>query len=166
MNPLVPGGDNAVVSRIGQAYLAGVQEIDGYTLELIPELVTELPTVENGGVVVNDDGTMTVNYQIRDEAVWSDGEQISGDDFQFTLDTIMDPNLPTNKSTYEDIISTDAGAEDVLATRSLSRPSLYELLFGTIVPKHAVEGTDFETDWNETDVAVRRPVCLRQLAEG
>ncbi len=149
LNPFVPGGDNAVVSRIGQAYLAGVQEIDGYTLELIPELVTELPTVENGGVVVNDDGTMTVNYQIRDEAVWSDGEQITGDDFQFTLDTIMDPNLPTNKSTYEDIVSSDAGPKTFSYT--LAQPtSLYELLFGTIIPKHAVENSDFETDWNET----------------
>ena len=55
---------------------AGVQEIDGFTLELIPELVTELPTVDNGGVVVNDDGTMTVSYTIRDEAVWSDGTPI------------------------------------------------------------------------------------------
>ena len=39
---------------------AGYQPIDGYTLELIPELVTELPTVANGGVVINDDGSVDV----------------------------------------------------------------------------------------------------------
>ncbi len=149
LNPFVPGGDNAVVSRIGQAYLSGVQEIDGYTLTLIPELVTELPTVDNGGVVVNDDGTMTVNYQIRDEAMWSDGTPISGDDFQFTLDTIMNPDLAVDKTTYQDIIATEVGAKTFSYT--LSQPTIqYELIFGTIIPKHAVENSDFETDWNET----------------
>jgi peptide/nickel transport system substrate-binding protein len=149
LNPFVPGGDNAVVSRIGQAYFAGVQEIDGYTLTLIPELVTELPTVDNGGVVLNDDGTMTVNYQIRDEAMWSDGTPISGDDFQFTLDTIMNPDLAVDKTTYQDIIATEVGAKTFSYT--LSQPTIqYELIFGTIIPKHAVENSDFETDWNET----------------
>ena len=45
LNSFVPGGDNFIVSIIGQSYYAGVQEIDGFTLELMPELVTELPTV-------------------------------------------------------------------------------------------------------------------------
>ena len=66
LNPYVPGGDNTIVSLIGQAYFADALEIDGFTLEYIPELVTELPTLENGGVVLNDDGTMTVNYVIKD----------------------------------------------------------------------------------------------------
>ena len=64
LNWAVPGGDNFIVSIVGQGYWAGVQEISGFTLELIPELVTELPTIANGGVVLNDDGTMTVSYQI------------------------------------------------------------------------------------------------------
>ena len=68
LNTFAPGGDNFIVSKIGQAYWCGVQDIDGFTLELIPDLVTELPSVANGGVSVNDDGTMTVRYQIRDEA--------------------------------------------------------------------------------------------------
>lgn len=149
LNPLVPGGDNAVVSRIGQAYHSGVQEIDGFALELIPEMVTELPSLDNGGVVVNDDGTMTVNYQIRDEVVWSDGTPVSGDDFQFTYELYVDPDLPTNKLTYEDIVATEAGPKTFSYT--LAQPTVaYELIFGLIVPKHAVEGTDFEADWNET----------------
>ncbi len=147
LNWAVPGGDNFIVSIIGQAYWAGVQDIDGFTLELFPELVTELPTVANGGVVLNDDGTMTVSYQIRDEAVWSDGTPISGDDFQFTLDVILDPELPVDKTTYQDIVSTGAG--DKTFSFVLAQPTaLYEVLFGQIIPKHAVEGTDFTTDWN------------------
>jgi peptide/nickel transport system substrate-binding protein len=144
LNPFLPGGDTI----IGQAYFAGVQEVDGNTLELIPELVTELPTLANGGVVLNDDGTMTVNYQIRDEANWSDGYPITGDDFQFTLDTILDPDLPTDKTTYEDIVGTKVGPKTFSYT--LSHPTiLYEQLFSSIIPKHVVEGTDFANDWND-----------------
>ncbi len=149
LNWAVPGGDNAIVSLIGQSYWAGTQEIDGFTLELIPELVTELPTTSNGGVNVNDDGTMTVNYQIRDEAIWSDGTPVSGDDYQFTYEIITDPELPVDKTVYEDIISTEVGAKTFSYT--LAQPTAqYELIFGSIIPKHAVEGTDFTTDWNET----------------
>jgi peptide/nickel transport system substrate-binding protein len=149
LNPFVPGGDNLIVARMGEAYLGGVQKIDGYTLDLDPYLVTELPTVENGGVTVNDDGTMTVNYQIKDEAVWSDGVPITGEDFQFTLDTILNPDLPVDKTVYEDIISTDVG--DKTFSYTLAQPTVqYELIFSTIIPKHAVENSDFETDWNET----------------
>jgi len=148
LNPFVPGGDNFIVSIIGQAYHAGVYEIDGFTLELLPELVTELPTTANGGVTVNADGTMTVKYTIRDEAVWSDGVPISGDDIQFTLDTILDPDLPVDKSTYDQIVDTVAGPKTFEYT--LAAPTaLYELIFGTILPKHAIEGSDFLTDWND-----------------
>ena len=103
LNYFVPGGEVGTVFLIGQSYWAGVHDIDGFTLDRVPELVTELPTVGNGGVVVNDDGSMTVNYQIRDEAIWSDGTPISGADFQFTLDTIMNPDLPVARTTYEKI---------------------------------------------------------------
>ncbi len=149
LNPFVPGGDNFVVSIIGQAYHAGIQEVDGFTLEFIPELVTELPTLDNGGVVLNDDGTMTVTYQIRDEAVWSDGIPISGDDFQFTMDTILNPDNQADITFYEDIVASEAGPKTF--TYTVAAPTTqHELYFNTIIPKHAVEGTDFVADWNDT----------------
>ncbi len=151
LNPYVPGGDNFIVAIVGQGYYTGVQEVDGFTLELLPEVVTELPTVENGAVVLNDDGTMTVTYDIREEAVWSDGTPISGADFQFTLDTILDPDLPVDKATYDQIVDTEVG--DKSFTYTLAAPTTgYELLFGLthpLIPAHAVEGSDFVTDWND-----------------
>ena len=165
LNWAVPGGDNFIVSIIGQSYWAGVQEIDGFTLTLIPELVTELPTVGNGGVVLNDDGTMTVNYSIRDEAVWSDGTPITGNDLQFTLDTILDPDLPIDKTTYEDIVSTEVG--DKTFTYTLAAPTaLYELIFSAIIPQHAVEGSDFVADWNETMLPSAGPFVFSEWQKG
>ena len=148
LNPFIPGGDNHIVRRIGQAYLAGVREIEAQTLEHVPELVTQLPTVANGGVVVNPDDTMTVTFQIRDEAVWSDGTPISGADFQFTLDTIVDPITPIDTTFYEDIVSSSYSAKTFSFTMSAPTPA-HELMFDTILPKHAVEGSDFTADWND-----------------
>lgn len=165
LNSFVPGGDNFIVSIVGQGYFVGVQEIDGFTLNLIPELVTELPTTENGGVVLNDDGTMTVKYTILDEAVWDDGTPISGDDFQFTLDTILNPDLPIDKTTYEDIVDSVAGPKTFEYT--MAEPTvLYELIFGTIIPKHVVEGSDFVADWNDVMWASGGPFKLQEWAKG
>ncbi|MCU0280985.1 MAG: ABC transporter substrate-binding protein [Acidimicrobiia bacterium] len=97
LNQFAPGGDNFIVAKIAQGWNCGVQDVDGFTLEMIPDLVTELPTVANGGLTVNADGTETVRYQIREEAVWEDGTPISGEDFAFTLETIMNPDYPIAK---------------------------------------------------------------------
>ncbi len=167
LNSFAPGGDNFIVSIIGESYWAGVYKIDGFTLEYVPELVTELPTVANGGVSVNADGTMTVRYQIRDDAVWSDGVPISGDDFQYTLETILDPELPINKITYEDIVpgSWEAGPKTFEYT--LAQPTLqYESLFSPIIPKHAVEGSDFLNDWNDAMWPSAGPFVFDQWQKG
>ncbi len=167
LNPFVPGGDNFIVSIVGQSYHTGIQEIDGYTLELIPELATELPTTANGGVTVNDDGTMTVRYEIKDEAVWEDGTPISGDDFLFTLETILDPDLPVDKTTYEDILTESIVVGDKTFEYTLSAPTaLYELIFGLILPKHSIEGSDFATDWNDTMWASGGPFIFSEWAKG
>ncbi|MCL1593832.1 MAG: ABC transporter substrate-binding protein, partial [Actinomycetia bacterium] len=167
LNPFVPGGDKVIVSIIGQGYLSGVQEIDGYTLELIPELVTELPTTTNGGVTLNSDGTMTVRYTIVDEAVWEDGTPISGDDFMFTLETILDPDLPVSKTTYEDIYLDSVVVGDKTFEYTLAAPTtLYELLFGAILPKHSIEGSDFATDWNDKMWASGGPFRFDQWIKG
>jgi len=65
LNAFMAGGDLLTVALLGQAYAAGVFDVEASTLMLIPELVTELPSEANGGVVVNEDGTMTVSYTIR-----------------------------------------------------------------------------------------------------
>jgi peptide/nickel transport system substrate-binding protein len=151
LNPFAPRGDDLIVSIIGQTYFAGVFEIDGETLELIPEIVTELPTTSNDGVVVNTDGTMTVKYIILDEAVWEDGVPISGDDFAFTVDVLKEPEADAGyqiDEVYEWITSYEVGPKTFELT--LSQPTiLYQQLFRVVLPKHAVEGSNFPEDWND-----------------
>ena len=168
LNPFAPGGDNFIVSIIGQAYFTGVYEVDGRTLELIPEVVTELPTTANGGVVVNEDGTMTVRYTIRDEAVWEDGVPISGDDFAFTLEMLVDPETNAGykiDEVYDSIEAYEAGSKTFSFT--LGQPTiLYEQLFRVLIPKHVVEGSDFLVDWNDKMWASGGPFVFTSWDKG
>lgn len=100
--------------------MTGVWDIDGHTLERIPEVVTELPTVANGGVV-NPNRTMTVTYHIREEAVWSDGVPISGDDSQFSDDRLgISPNSCNDNLTFRRAVmhAIDRDAVAVFSTTS------------------------------------------------
>ncbi len=165
LNPLVPGGNNPTVWTAAQQYLAGAYDIDGFTLELIPDLLTELPTLDNGGVILNEDGTMTVNYQIREEAVWSDGVPVSGEDFLFTLDLHLDPELPVDDTLYEDVIATEVGPKTFSFT--LAAPTVqYELMFDYVVPKHDVEGSDFVSDWNDEPWVSAGPFVFESWIKG
>ena len=165
LNGFLPGGTNLIVSLIAEGYVAGVQQVSGFTLEYLPEIVTELPTVSNGGVVVNADGSMTVKYTILDEVVWSDGVTVSGDDFQFTYDTIMNEDYPITRTTYEDITSTEVGPKTFEYT--LAAPTAtYETIFSEILPKHDLEGKDFANDYNDTRWVSNGPFIFDQWAKG
>ncbi len=149
LNPWTEGGDNFIVSIIAQAWMTGAWDVDATTLEIVPEVVTEIPLTSNGGVVVKEDGTMTVAYSIRDEAVWDDGAPISGADFAFTLEQSL--AYEANQEYYSDytdadIVSTEVGAKTFSMT--LRRPTIgYESLFRWLLPQHAIEETAFPDDW-------------------
>jgi peptide/nickel transport system substrate-binding protein len=152
LNTYAPGGGNNMITAVlYQAWGCGTNEVDGYSLELVPDLVTELPTIANGGITVNADGTETIRYQIRDEAVWADGTPISGADYEFTYQTIMDPDLPIAKAIYDTIIPESVVAGDKTFEYTLQQPTIQaELIFNNILPKHVIEGTDFIGGYNDT----------------
>lgn len=150
---------------ISQGYAAGAYDIDGVTLSYLPELITEIPTVANGGIVMTADGKMTVKYQIRPEARWDDGTPVSGSDFQFTLDTILNPDYPISKQNYQDIDFVSVGDKSFEFTMRFPTVQ-HELMFSEIIPKHIVEGTDFLTDWNDKRWASAGPFMFDEWIKG
>jgi ABC-type transport system substrate-binding protein len=165
LNPFVEDGDNAIVSLIGQADLAGVYDIDASTGELVPELVTQLPTVGNGGVVLNADGTMTVRYELRDDAVWSDGVSITGSDLEYTWQLMSDPSISGDQWAGLDVV--DVAADGKTFSMTFASPTLdYETLFRYVVPRHAVEGSDFLNDWNTKMWPSAGPFVLAEWQPG
>lgn len=152
LNPFLEDGSSFATGLVGQASWVGVQDLDP-SRELIPDVVVELPTLANGGLEVNDDGTVTVRYVIRDEAVWEDGTPISGSDFEFTHELATSTFLPIRpalRDAYRAIVPDSLEVGDKTFAYRLDGPALgYEVLFDVLVPRHQVEGSDFANDWND-----------------
>ena len=60
-------------------------------LQIQPDLATEIPTLENGGKVVNDDGTVTYTFHIREDALFHDRKPVTAETVKFSLERAADP---------------------------------------------------------------------------
>ncbi len=113
-------------------------------------VLVEAPTVDNGGAVLNDDGTLTITYSLNPEARWSDGTPITSTDVWFTWRAILDTEGSLNTIGYD--LITDVNHDDpqtaVVTFSEAYAPWRY--LFGALVPAHAFGGdTDISGFWNE-----------------
>lgn len=61
--------------------------------QLVPQAAERVPTVENGDVVANADGTMTVTWRLKDGLFWADGVAVTADDFVFGWTVMKDADL-------------------------------------------------------------------------
>lgn len=95
--PEDPPSFNPAIADSGYDYLVmelvllGLADMDPEG-NIFPELATELPTIENGGVVVDEDNwTMTATWKLRQDVKWSDGTPLTANDVIFTYQAIIDP---------------------------------------------------------------------------
>src|SRR5262249_24867261 len=57
-----------------------------------PVLALEVPTIENGGIVISEDGkTMKVSYKLRPDVKWHDGQPFTSADVKYTWEAVKDP---------------------------------------------------------------------------
>jgi peptide/nickel transport system substrate-binding protein len=132
--PEDPAGFNGHVSDTGyeqllmELVLLGLTDLDpegNYFLEL----AAEMPTVENGDVVVDEDAwTMEVTWKLRDDVYWADGEPVTADDVIFTWNAISDPE-------------TGIWAEGVDYTDSIEKIDDYSFVvyYNTVYPNYRVQ---------------------------
>ncbi len=153
LNPFLEGGASEVLHLIGRTVWAGAVALDGTTLDPVPVLLAELPTQDNGGLVQNEDGTVTVTYRLDPEAKWDDGSPVTGADFEFTYALATDSALPIRpevKSLYSLIVEDSLRTETGTVTFDLAGPSLAYLdIFSIVVPGDQVGQSDFVNDWND-----------------
>jgi len=92
-NPVAFNGintDTGYEQALGELVMLSLAEIDPDG-NVYPELAAEIPTIENGGVVVDEDAwTMTATWKLRDDVYWADGEQVTADDVIFTWNAMVD----------------------------------------------------------------------------
>lgn len=105
--------------------------------EYIPELAVEVPTQENGGVVLEED-KLVVTYNLLQGVTWSDGNPFTCDDVLFTWEAIVDPDSgAVSTAGYNQITGIECPDEytAVVTFEPFFAPFLS--LFDYILPRHA-----------------------------
>jgi peptide/nickel transport system substrate-binding protein len=136
----------------------------------VPVLATEVPTLENGGIVVAEDGkTMKITYKLRPGVTWHDGTPFTSADVKYTWEAVKDEKfIAESKDGSQDIESIDLPDDlTVVANYNKIAPQFASTLFTFgIMPKHLLEGTDLNTSsYNETPVGTG-PFKVTEFARG
>lgn len=58
-----------------------------------PDMLTQIPTVENGLWKVLPDGKMEITFKLKKGIKWSDGKEVTAEDFKFTWETEHNKDL-------------------------------------------------------------------------
>ncbi|MSU89150.1 peptide ABC transporter substrate-binding protein [Rhodobacteraceae bacterium 2CG4] len=100
---------------------------------MVPVLVTEIPTIENGGV--SEDLT-TITWTLRDDILWSDGTPLTAEDVKFSAEYCMHPDGGCNSAAkFTDVESVEAvDVQTVRITFSVPKPFPYGPLVGAMSP--------------------------------
>jgi peptide/nickel transport system substrate-binding protein len=121
-------------------------------MAIVPLLAASVPTVENGGVVLRQDGGMDVTWRLRPDVKWHDGTPHTSADVKFTVEAINSPAYnPESTDGFDRIGSVDTpdSLTAVLHYREIYAPYALQFVRGTL-PKHVLEGRDIDSanDYN------------------
>jgi peptide/nickel transport system substrate-binding protein len=125
--------------------------IEGLTItdermNVIPLLAAEVPTLENGGVVLRPDGGMDVTWRIRPGIRWHDGVPFTSADIKFTVEAINSPDYnPESTDGFDRIesIETPDSLTAVVRYREVYAPYALQFVRGAL-PRHVLEGRDID----------------------
>jgi oligopeptide transport system substrate-binding protein len=81
-------------------------------LQIQPDLATEIPTIENAGKVVNEDGTATYTFQLRENVTFHDRSPVTADIVKCSLERAANP--ATRSLVSEFFLGDIVGIDDVL----------------------------------------------------
>ena len=86
-------------------------------LKIVPDIASELPTHENGGILDNPDGTVTYTFNLRDDVVFHNTNRlVTASDFKYSLERALDPR--TASTVAEAYLGDIVGAKDMSRGRA------------------------------------------------
>jgi peptide/nickel transport system substrate-binding protein len=118
--------------------------------EMEPQLLREVPTLENGGI--SEDG-LTYTIRFLPDLTWSDGEPVTAHDFLFTWATVTHPDYPAATmrgwNLIDDVTVSTDGLSAVIRLRSSSADFVTRVLAGAsgegsgfLLPAHLFEDVE------------------------
>jgi len=136
----------------------------------VPVLATEVPTIENGGIMLSADGTkMDITYKLREGVTWSDGTPFTSADVAYTWEAVKNPTfVAESKDGSQDIDSIETPDPlTVICHYNTVKPNFASTLFTFgIMPKHIIENTDLNTSaFNETPIGTG-PYVVKEFVRG
>jgi peptide/nickel transport system substrate-binding protein len=169
LNPILADGTTVAAQRVVSNVLQNLltnDETGAYT----PQLAEAVPT---GDDVV--EGPLEVTFHIRPEARWSDGRPVTSADVVFTWRTMMDPdNQVASRTGWDEIDTITPGR--TAAGRGCPPATCFTVAFQSdyapwrdvfsvaggnyVLPRHVLEGKDFNTVWNSGDIVGSGPFTL------
>ncbi|HJU72348.1 MAG TPA: peptide ABC transporter substrate-binding protein, partial [Gemmatimonadaceae bacterium] len=121
-------------------------------MRVVPVLVQEIPTLENKGVVLREDGGMDVTWRLRPGIRWHDGKPFTSSDIQFTVQAINSPDYnPESTDGFDRITSVDTPDSLTAIVHYKEVYAPYQLqFFRGALPRHVLEGKDIDraTEYN------------------
>src|SRR5438270_5926048 len=140
----------------------------------IPDLVTDVPTTDNGMVKKIDDSHMDITIKLKKGLKWSDGSALTVNDVKFTVDAICNPDVgAASQLGFDHIASQEVKDDQTLiwhfgpnksgtcglsadATSGIYSPYLILGPSVTVVPKAALSSIAFKS-WATSDYFTKKP---------
>ncbi|WP_375690498.1 peptide ABC transporter substrate-binding protein [Pseudooceanicola sp. LIPI14-2-Ac024] len=116
MNPFLSGGTKEV-----EASSMVIEPLIRFNEngEMVPMLVTEIPTVENGGVA---EDLKSITYKLQEGIKWSDGSDLTADDAVFTWEYCTHPEGGCAQSSYFDGVSSVEAVDPLTIKVNFAEP--------------------------------------------
>lgn len=138
--PVTAEGNQLANAIILRTVLASAYDV-APDFSYVPDLLAD-------EVEVSEDG-LTYTWTIKDEAEWSDGEPVTGEDFAFTTAVYTDPDFDISARDGYDLI-TDEEVDEKTYTATFEEPfAPYKTLFDWVLPAHELDGEDINEVWND-----------------
>ena len=113
-----------------------------YDYKYGPDLAADIPTIFNGGVKApGDDGdAMTVTWTLRDGLKWSDGEELTCDDFKYAWEWVLDEeNVGVVTTGFNEIGEVECASDTEMVLHYTQIYEGYIATFTAPLPRHYLE---------------------------
>lgn len=110
-------------------------------MELVPDLIEEIPTVENGGISPD---YLTYTYHLRKNARWHDGAAVTSYDAKFSYEVMVHPEINVETRQGWDIVDrvdTPDSHTVVFHLREVYANFVGDCFYDeSVLPRHLLEG--------------------------